>query len=113
MFVGQKLAEIFNYIYKKTKKFPKGHLGAWRVKRWVLHPAVRKIAFAHDDDDGCLDVEDMPKQVKNVSQPIGYAVEERSVWDVERPLNMTSASNIQSWDFRIDTEDLWLCAQLC
>ena len=45
----------------------------------LLNPAVRKLAFAHDDDDGCLDVEDMPKQVKNVSQPVGYPVEARSV----------------------------------
>ena len=52
------------------------------LKRWVLHPAVRKLAFAHDDDDGCLDVEDMPKQVKNVSQPVGYPVEARKVFEM-------------------------------
>lgn len=30
------------------------------LKRWVVNPAIRKLAFAHEDDDGCPVVEDMP-----------------------------------------------------
>ena len=62
--------DIDVFFYKPNNK-PAGYS--------LLHPAVRKLAFAHDDDDTCLDVEDMPQQVKNVSQPVGYPVEARSV----------------------------------
>lgn len=30
------------------------------LKCWVVHPAIRKLAFAHEVDDGCPVVEDMP-----------------------------------------------------
>src|SRR4029434_6140943 len=43
--------DIDVFFYKPNNK-PAGYS--------LLHPAVRKLAFAHDDDDGCLDVEDMP-----------------------------------------------------
>ena len=65
--------DIDVFFYKPKNK-PAGYS--------LLHPAVRKLAFAHDHEYGCLDVEDMPKQFKNVSQPVGYPVEARKVFEM-------------------------------